>query len=218
MVFDGLKTLVFLLAMLAVSSAASAQQAPPPQAQAASGSGRHGVGFGFGDAILAGNANTDFSSGIGFNLNYDFESGKIWGLLVNLHWNNHSNPDNSSDSLSIKGLNPNVKLNAISFERATLYGFMGLGIYQVSETLSGQSSSLFLFGLDAGIGLNIDIDSHFRFGPSLGYTRIMPGTDNSNTGSTTADGASSSASSTSSGGLTLGGPMFEFMFNVMYFF
>ena len=51
----------------------------------------------------------------------------------------------------------------------------------------------------------IDIDNHFRFGPSFTLINLANGTDNSNIASGQAP-------------LKIGGTMFELFINAMYFF
>lgn len=202
---------------LALASVSHAQQQPPAAADTSGSSDtKHGVGLSFGQVFLMGDLNTNFQNGIGFNLNYAFESGKTFGLLVNLHLNNHSGSSTSSsssatgaveESLSIKGLTPHLKMNLFSVDKATLAVFGGLGLYKISETRASLNASYTLFAIDAGAAVNVDLDPHFRFGPSIQFITLSSATD---TAATTANGSTTAA--------TIGGPMVELMFNVMYFF
>ncbi len=179
-------------------------QAAPAQASAGPNDSRHGVGIGFGQVFLNGDIGTTFQSNIGINLNYAYESGPKYGLLVNIHYNNHSDLLNPTDALGIKGLVPNLKVNLLTSNTLTLAGLVGLGAFSVSETLGTQTASMLLFAVQVGAMINVEVGQHFRFGPSLTYIKLSTGTDTSET-------AGSSP-------LTVSGNMLELFFNVMFLF
>ncbi|MBI3557314.1 MAG: hypothetical protein HY074_13705, partial [Deltaproteobacteria bacterium] len=178
-------TMVVILfgACLAAMPRAALAQAAPAAAPSSSGSSdsRHGIGLGFGQVFLMGDLSTKFQNNIGINLNYSYESGPKYGLLVNIHYNNHSNLSSPTDSLGIKGLVPSLKVNLLSSGTLTLAGLIGLGAFSVSETLGTQTASVLLFGVQLGATVNVEVGQHFRFGPSLSYIKLSSGTDTSNT-------------------------------------
>jgi hypothetical protein len=198
------RILVMTLAFLSLAPGAFAQQAPPATG-ANTGGPRLGAGLGFGQVLMTGDLNTNFANHIGFNFNFSYESGNTFGLYVNLHINNHDNPNNPDDSLSLKGLTPNLKINLFRINTLTFSVLGGLGAYKVSETLGTREGSFFLFALDAGGMAMVDVGPNFRFGPSFTIINLASGTDNSNVASGQAP-------------LTIGGNMFELFFNVMYLF
>lgn len=210
------------LAFVMPPQSAVAQQAQ--RSSGASDSPRHGVGLGFGEVLLMGDFATHFASGIGFNLNYSYEAGSTFGLLVNLHYNNHSNPSSPSDSLSIKGLTPNLKINFFTTDKLTVSALTGLGALLVSETYGNLNAGFTLFTVQAGVAANVELDPHFRFGPSFVLMKTSTGTDSSTVvsgsgaSSSSSSGTSASSSSSAAQGATMGGMMFEIFFNVMYFF
>jgi hypothetical protein len=197
-----------ILAMMLVLAVATASQAFGQAAPGAKSDARHGVGLGFGQVMVMGDLGTPFSNHVGFNVNYSFEAGSRFGLLVNLHVNSHNNPDNPDDSLSLKGLMPNLNVKLMTWDLLTFSVFGGLGAYSISETVSGHSASFFQFAMDAGAMLAVDLDPHFRFGPSFTVIDISSGTE------------TLSATDLASGvtPLKTGGLMFELFFNLMYFF
>lgn len=209
--------LSLLLLPLAMSNMAFAQTAPAAAGNANSGP-RHGVGLGFGEVFMTGDLNTNFSNGVGFNLNYSYESTSAFGLLVNLHVNNHGN-SNPNDSLSLKGITPNLKMNLFTIDHMTLAIYGGVGLYMISEQWGTLNASFKNFAIDAGAAFNVDLDPHFRFGPSIQFITLSEATDSDATGGTINTSANTSnPGSTTSPGVTMSGRMFELMFNVMYFF
>lgn len=208
----GLFIILALAGALAASPRAHAQAQPGGGGANQVGASRQGLGLGFGQVVMFGDMGSKFSNHIGFNLNYDYEAGPTFGLYVNLHVSSHGDDVDPADSLSLKGLIPNLKVNIFRTSNLTFSVFGGLGAYMVGETLAGSSASFLLFSMDAGAMVNVEVD-HIRFGPSLSFITFASGTDNS--GSTAAAGSTATTSTTP---LTAGGSNVELFFNIMYMF
>jgi hypothetical protein len=198
---------------LLLTLAAIALGVPQARAQVAGGgaadAAHHTLGAGFGQVFLLGGNDSTFQNHIGFDLLYGFEQGPTYGLLVQFHLSSHSDALNPNDSLSFKGLTPNLKFNIVHRGQFVLSAFAGMGAYLVDENLNGQSSSFFLFAMDAGIYPYADLGPHFRVGPSLSFIYIAAGTNYPD---------STATSPTAGTPMSAGGNNIELMFNLTYIF
>ena len=195
---DGLTVLaLFFFAVCGASVAAS----KPAQAAV----GRHGVGVSVGQVLLMGDFSKSFSDSLGWGLSYSYEASDMFGLLANLSFSNHSNA-NGSNTLAIKGLSPDLRVNLAYFDKLVLYGFGGFGLFRVNETVNQTPGSVWTFGLDLGTGFLLELDPHFQFGTSLGFHNIFSKTD------------PATATGNFPGGYTIGGTYLGIMLNIFYLF
>src|SRR5206468_660998 len=145
-----------------------------PSARAATD--RHGVGFSVGQVLLMGTYAQNNNDGLGFGFNYSYEASDMFGLLGRFTTSSHSN-SNGSNSLNIKGLIPDLRVNLAYFDKLVLYALGGFGVYHVDETVNGAQGSGWTFGLDLGAGFMLELSPHFAFGTSLDFHNIFSRTD-----------------------------------------
>lgn len=207
--------LAFAALVAATSPVAHAQQAAaaggPPAGQS-----RHGVGLGFGRVMLAGDMATTYDAGIGLHLLYTFESGPTYGLLVMVQSSSHGSTlagARDTDSLSMKIVNPNLRINVISSGSMTFSAFGGLGLAKISQNYRGYEAGVTTLGLTGGAQVMIDIDPHFRFGPGLFYTKFFGATD-----ATAVGGPPTPEGSVQGPGVGIAGQSYNLFFDLMYLF
>lgn len=198
----------FLLFLLTAAPQAFGQAAPAAAAgNAASGGLKHGAGLGFGQVWLIGDFNTNFSNGLGFSLIYNMEFGSRFSLFTNLYYNSHSSPLSGTaetDSLSMIGVVPNLKFNALTIDKLTVAAIGGLGLLKVSQTTGTYEAGLMMFTMQGGVQLNVDF-APFRFGPAITYM-VVP------------EATAAAKPENSQPPITMGGSMMKLFFNVTYFF
>jgi opacity protein-like surface antigen len=162
-------TVLVLLAALSSSAIAA-------ESHGGMGPGSMAVGGGFGQVLLLGDFGGNFSDSLGYHLNFDYEASQMFGLLVTLGMSNHDNAD-STNSLGIKSLTPDLKVNLAYIDKLTLYTLLGFGIYRVSETIGKTSGSVTTVGFNMGGGFNLALSEHFLFGTEVDFTSVFSKTD-----------------------------------------
>ncbi|MBI3555146.1 MAG: outer membrane beta-barrel protein [Deltaproteobacteria bacterium] len=195
---DGLTVLALFFFAVCGASLATAKRADAAV-------GRHGLGVNIGQVLLMGDFSKNFSDSLGWGFSYSYEASDMFGLLANLSFSNHSNA-NGTNTLAIKGLSPDLRVNLAYFDKLVLYAFGGFGLFHVNETVAQTPGSVWTFGLDLGTGFLLELDPHFQFGTSLGFHNVFSKTD--------------PATSTSSNpnGILMGGTYLGIMLNIFYLF
>ena len=167
--------------------------------------GRSGIGVNVGQVLLMGDFSKNFSDSLGWGFSYSYEASDMFGLLANLTFSNHTNA-NGSNTLGIKGLSPDLRVNLAYFDKLVLYAFGGFGLFRINETVAQVPGSVWTFGLDLGTGFLLELDPHFQFGTSLGFHNIFSKTD------------PSTSTSTNPNGNLMGGTYLGIMLNIFYLF
>ena len=176
-----------------------------PVQKAKAATGEHSAGFGFGQNLLMGDFSKNFSDSLGFQLMYGFEASEMFGLLAHISYSNHSNAS-GSNSLTIKGIAPDLKINLAYFDKLVLYGLTGFGIYKVDESLDHNAGSVVTLGFDLGAGFLLNLDKHFAFGTSLAFHNIFGKTD------------TATVNASAPNGITIGGTYMGIFLNLFYIF
>lgn len=175
----------------------------PRVANAAAGS--HSVGIGLGQVLLMGDFSKNFSDGLGLKLTYGYEASDMFGLLASFGFSSHSNAD-ASNTLLIKGFQPDLKVNFAYIDKLVLYGFTGFGIYRVNEALARNAGAVWTLGFELGTGFLLNLDNHFSFGSALGFNNIFGKTD------------SATVNASAPNGITIGGTFLSITLNGVYTF
>lgn len=175
-----------------------------PRHQALAAAGDHGAGIGFGQILLMGDLAKNFTDNIGFHAIYSFEASELLGLIANLHYSSHTGA-NPTDSLSLKGFVPNLRINFAYIDKLVVYGFTGFGLYMVDQTIGTQVGSVTTLGFDMGIAVNLTLHKHLQFGTELSFNNIFGKTDPTTVTDT-------------STGVSIGGNFIGLFLNVTYIF
>ena len=188
---------LFIFALAALSFIA------PKQARAAAG--EHGVGLGLGQVLLMGDFAKNFSDSLGFQGIYSYEASQVFGLLVNLSLSSHSNAD-ASNTLSLKALSPNLRINLAYIDKLVLYTFGGFGLVKADEKIGALQGSVTTLGFNLGAAFYLALDKHFQFGTQLSFHNVFGKTD------------PTTVTATNPNGLSVGGTYLGLFLNVMYIF
>lgn len=190
---------LFILASLTFVGAVSASL---PHAEAAAGD--HGAGLGLGQAMLMGDWAEDVDDTLAFTLKYSYEASALFGLMADIYYASHSN-NVGTNSLSVKGLTPNLRVNFAYIDKLVLYGFTGFGLFLVDKTEGTASGSVMTLGYNLGAAANLALNEHFQFGTELSFHNIFGKT-------TAADTVANTPS------ISIGGTYLLVSLNVMYIF
>lgn len=183
-------TIALSAAFPKVSRAAAATPAstPAPATQEstakerAESDGRHHIfGFSVGHNMLFGEWGSLFTDGLSYNAFYSYEASPVYGLLFNVGFSSHSGQ--GENSLSLKSIEPDLKINFMRFDMLVLYGFGGFGIYPISEHVGSANGSTLNFGMNLGLGLDLRIDEFLTFGPGIALKSVFTKNDKSATSS-----------------------------------
>lgn len=136
----------------------------------------HTVGIGVGEVLLMGDFSKNVDNALGLNLIYHFGASQLFGLTTLAHISSHSG-GNGQNSLAIKGLSPNVRVNLGYYDRIVVYTLGGFGFFLVDEKIGVQSGSVTTFGLNLGGGVDLLLHPHFKFGTALTFHNIFGKTD-----------------------------------------
>ena len=166
--------------------------------------GDHGAGLGLGQVLLLGDLSGPFNDSIGLHGIYSYEASALLGLYTHVHYSSHSNVTNTN-SLTIKGLVPNMRVNLAYIDKLVVYGFTGFGFYMIDQTIGEQVGSVMTVGFDMGAAVAMSLTDHLQFGTELSFNNIFSKTDPA-----TATGTSS--------GMSIGGSYIGLFLNVMYIF
>jgi hypothetical protein len=175
----------------------------PREAQAAAN--EHGIGLGFGQILLMGDYAKSFSDNIGLDVFYSYETSNLFGLLANVSLSSHSNADNSN-TLSIKGITPDLRINLAYIDKLVIYSFVGFGVFMVNEKIGPVTGSATTLGFNMGAAFDLALAKHFQFGTQLGFTNVFGKTD------------PSTVTATSPQGLSVGGTYLGILLNLIYIF
>ncbi len=153
----------------------------------------HLVGFNFGHTVLFGEWGDLYDDSISYNFLYGYEASQVFSFLINVGFSNHSGQ--GENSLSVKNIEPDLKVNFLYFDMLSVYGFGGFGIYPVSQSVGIANGSTLNFGVNLGLGLDLRIEDRLVFGPGIAIRSIFSKVDKS------------AKSSEYPGGMNIGGEM-----------
>ncbi len=127
---------------------------------------RHMVGVGFGQAFLFGDYSSWGEDSLAFDLYYNFKSSFMFQLVANLHAHKFSF---NKESFSTKSFNVGVKAKIFDYDKFAPFFGGGFGFYfpsaermlSSSNTLVTESGTESVFGVNAFVGLDLDLSSRF---------------------------------------------------------
>ena len=200
--------LLVIVLTIACTTVSSWAQSPKGRVSSSdeSGSGqtKHIVAFNFGHQVLFGEWGTLYDDTITYGLSYTYEASPVFGVLLNLGLGNHSGLGN--DSLTLRSIEPDLKVNFMYFDMLVLSGFAGFGLYPISQQVGNTSGSTLNFGMNLGFGLDLRVDEHFIFGPGVVFKSIFTKNDKS------------AISGAYPSGLTIGGEIMRLYIQMGYIF
>ncbi len=178
---------------------------PVHAAKGGGGGSGHNAGFGIGQSLLMGDFSKYFSDSISYHLIYGFNASPLFGLLTNITFNDHANA-NESNTLSMKGITPNLKINLAYVDVLVVYAFSGFGLFLVEEKIGEVQGSVTVLGFDLGAGVDLALHPKFNFGTSMSFHNIFNKTD------------PTTITSANPTGLNIGGTFFRLFLNLQYVF
>lgn len=127
---------------------------------------RHMVGVGLGQAFLIGDYSDWGQDALAFDLYYNFKSSFMFQLVANLHAHKFTF---NKESFTTKSFNIGVKAKIFDYDKFAPFFGGGFGFYfpSADRILSASSSNVTesgsqsVFGLNAFIGLDLDLSKRF---------------------------------------------------------
>lgn len=158
--------LALVLTML--PSVARGQQ----QAAAAGGSsgGNHSAGLQLGQVWPAGKIGqnqTDSSTAPG--IFYEYAASQMFALQINVIRSSHG------DKLTLLAPTAGIKANLFYFDQLVPYAFAGVGLYFVDRQIGSSTArvSTSNFGVNLGLGADLDLGNSFFFGLWMGLHNLF---------------------------------------------
>jgi opacity protein-like surface antigen len=140
------------------------------QAQQTSGSaGGHSAGLQFGQVWPAGLIGEGVDGSIAPGLFYEFAASQIFAMQVNLVRSSHN------DKLTLFSSSAGIRANLTFFDRLVPYASAGVGLYFVERNLGAPNNNVETtnFGLNLGLGADLDLNESFFMGLSLGLHNLF---------------------------------------------
>jgi opacity protein-like surface antigen len=123
----------------------------------------HSLGLALGNTWLHGDFSKYGDNGLGWDLYYNYSASHIFDLLVNFHYNHHSNSKGGSETL--RGIVPSAKVKVYQFDSFTPYGLLGLGFYGPTVKNPDYSSNFrVVLGVTLGLGLDLRLNRNWMVG------------------------------------------------------
>lgn len=166
--------------------------------------GMHGLGLGIGQTLLMADFSKNVSDALGYQLMYSYEASPMLGLLAMLSISEHSNSA-GTNTLNIKGLSPNLKVNLAYIDKLIVYMVAGLGFFVVDEKVGTLQGTITTLGFDLGGGFSLALSKHVQFGTQILFNSIFNQT-------------TSTDNPPNPSGMTIGGTYVGLYLNVMYLF
>lgn len=141
------------------------------------GAGEHSLGIGFGQVMLFGSKFGDTASNdLGYNFIYEYKVSDMFSVLADYGYSRHLNDDRQNE-LIFKTFSPNFKLNFGYYDRLTIFGLAGFGLYHVNRTTGPYAGSVNSFGFNAGPGIDLRLNRHFKFGSMITFHNVFDKND-----------------------------------------
>ena len=122
----------------------------------------HSVGIGIGQAYLNGDFSDSGANDLSWDILYNYSASHTFDLLINLHTNSYTR---DMQEVSLFGLASSVKAKFFHFDNFIPFVLGGMGMYAPKITTSSyESERKIAFGLNAGAGLDLKLNRHFRVG------------------------------------------------------
>ena len=165
--------LVFLIYLSSHTLSFSAAQHSPQHSieEATPPSEHHVLGFSLGQSALFGEWSKTYSDNMSYGIYYEYEASPVFSFMLNLGTASYNG--GVDDSLSIKSIEPDLKVNFVYFDHLAIYGFGGFGFYSIKQKVNIASGSTFNFGMNLGFGTELKISDHFVFGPAIQLRSIF---------------------------------------------
>ncbi len=132
---------------------------------------KHQIGVGVGQTFLYGKFDNSGSDDITLDFFYDYAASYSFDLLINAHISNHTL---NGEEVDLASLNMNIKSKLFNFDQFSPYAAGGLGFYyptmeRRSDGKSESSDGKFVFGWQAGVGAELDLNEKYNIGVLLMY-------------------------------------------------
>jgi hypothetical protein len=128
--------------------------------------GSNNVALDIGQVFLMGDLGNKYSDAIGEQIHYTYGVSELFGFDSSLGYSSHSD-GNFSMVTALTGF----RLNLSYYDKIVPYFIGGLGFYKPTYTVDGAGSSTtassVLFGLHAGVGVDLELTRSLFFGASL---------------------------------------------------
>lgn len=130
--------------------------------------GSNNLSLQIGQIFLMGKLGGAYEDSLGFRLNYTYGVSDLFGFNAALGYSEHSEGE-----LSILSMNAGVRMNLNWYDKIIPHAIFGMGFYRPSEGTGGNSVSAIVFGLYAGVGVDLQITHRLFFGASLTYNNMF---------------------------------------------
>ncbi|TDJ04921.1 MAG: hypothetical protein E2O68_07220 [Deltaproteobacteria bacterium] len=138
------------------------QDLPPPPKKFDDDIHIHSLGLGIGQAYLTGDFDDHGASDLSWDVLYNYSASHSFDLLMNLHTNSYSQ---GSQEVSLFALAASIKGKFFHFDNFIPFVLGGMGLYAPKiRSGSYESERKIAFGLNAGAGLDLKLNRHFRIG------------------------------------------------------
>ncbi len=128
--------------------------------------GSNNVALDVGQVFLMGDLGNKYSDAIGEQIHYTYGVSELFGFDSSLGYSSHSD-GNFSMVTALTGF----RLNLSYYDKIVPYFIGGLGFYKPTYTIEGSGSSTtassVLFGLHAGVGVDLELTRSLFFGAAL---------------------------------------------------
>ena len=138
------------------------QDLPVPEKKMNDGINIHSVGIGIGQAYMTGDFSDNGNDDLSWDILYNYSASHSFDLLVDLHSNSYTR---DYQEVSLFGLAASLKGKFFHFDSFIPYVLGGMGIYAPKITTSSyETERKVTFGLNAGAGLDLNLNRHFKVG------------------------------------------------------
>lgn len=124
---------------------------------------KHAIGIGLGQTFLVGQFQSFGDDQISADFLYTYTASYSFDLLLNIHMSEHAK---KGKKVFLKGYTMSIKGRSYEFDSFSPYLLGGLGFYlpQIEEENGERSKEKYTFGINAGGGVDLRLNSHVIIG------------------------------------------------------
>ena len=124
---------------------------------------KHAIGIGLGQTFMLGQFDSFGDDKITADLLYTYTASYSFDLLINIHMSDHAQEDKK---VFLRGYTLSIKGRSYEFDAFSPFLLGGLGFYspQIEEADGDRSEEKFTFGINAGGGVDLRLNSNVIIG------------------------------------------------------
>jgi hypothetical protein len=132
-----------------------------PLAFAVDKEGNNAIGPIVGQIWPSGDIGKNAEGNVGYGLSYEYEAGDVFAAYGNWITSSHSDGNFKQNAFSA-----GIRSNLVYLDRLTPFAFLGLGLNTIKKIPPGMTApaSATLFGINLGVGADLDLNERFFFG------------------------------------------------------